>query len=256
MANVELDELVWGQLSAMAGRAAVEYVLEAANLALTGPVQGMVTAPINKEAIHLAGYPYIGHTELLADITHTPRVTTMLASGPLRVVHVTRHTPLREVAAQIERDRVLETIEIAHQALQEMGMAAPRIGVAALNPHRGEGGLLGHEEQKEIEPAVEMARRAGINAQGPLSADVVFHQALQGEFDIVVAMYHDQGHIPIKTYGFEKSITITLGLPIVRTSVDHGTAFDIAGQGIANPQSLVEAVKAAALMARQRLTAP
>jgi len=252
MANVEVEELAWGQLSAMAGRASVEYVLEAVRLVLSGRVQGIATGPISKEAINLANYPYIGHTELLADVTQAPRVTTMLASGPLRVVHVTRHIALRDVAAQVKRHRVVETIEIAHQGLKEMGFLTPRIAVAALNPHRGEGGLLGDEEMEEIGPAVEIARQAGIEVRGPFSADVVFHQALQGEFDVVVAMYHDQGHIPIKTYGFEKSITITLGLPIIRTSVDHGTAFDIAGRGLASPNSLIEAIKAAAEIARRK----
>jgi 4-hydroxythreonine-4-phosphate dehydrogenase len=249
LANVDLARLRVGKVSAMAGKAAVEYVLKAGQLALSGEAQGIATAPLNKEAMQLGGYDYIGHTEILADLAGAPRCTTMLISGSLRVVHVTRHIPLRQVADSITRERVLETIQLTAEGLPAMGVVEPRLGVAALNPHGGEGGLLGREEIEEIVPAVETARSMGIDARGPYPADSIFFRAIAGEFDAIVAMYHDQGHIPVKTHGFESSVTVTLGLPIVRTSVDHGTAFDIAWQGLASPQSLIEAIKLAAQMA-------
>ncbi|MGA9349909.1 MAG: 4-hydroxythreonine-4-phosphate dehydrogenase PdxA [Anaerolineae bacterium] len=251
LANIDLDRLRVGEVSAMAGKAAVEYVLKAGELALSGEVQGLATAPLNKEAMQLGGYDYIGHTEILADLTGAPRCTTMLISGSLRVVHVTRHIPLRQVAGSITKERVLETIQLTAEGLRGMGIEEPRLGVAALNPHGGEGGLLGHEEIDKIAPAVEAAQAIGIGARGPYPADSIFFRAIAGEFDAVVAMYHDQGHIPVKVHGFERSVTVTLGLPIVRTSVDHGTAFDIAWQGLASPQSLVEAIKLAAEMAKR-----
>lgn len=249
LANIDLARLKVGEVCPMAGKAAVEYVLKAGEMALSGEVQGLATAPLNKEAMQLGGYDYIGHTEILADLTGAPRCTTMLISGSLRVVHVTRHIPLRQVAESITRERVLETIQLTAEGLPQMSIEKPRLGVAALNPHGGEGGLLGCEEIAEITPAVEAAQATGIDARGPYPADSIFFRAIAGEFDAVVAMYHDQGHIPVKTHGFESSVTVTLGLPIVRTSVDHGTAFDIAWQGVANPQSLVEAIKLAAQMA-------
>ena len=246
--NFDPADLTAGQVSAPAGKAAAEWVILAARLALAHEVDALVTAPLNKEAMHLGGYDYIGHTEILADVAHTPKVTTMLASGPLRVVHVTRHMPLARVAALITTERVLETLHITHRGMQAMGFARPRLGVAALNPHGGEGGLLGDEEQTAIGPAVQAAQAEGIDARGPFPADSIFFRAVRGEFDAVVAMYHDQGHIPIKVYGFERSITITLGLPFIRTSVDHGTAFDIAWQGVADPQSMIEAIRVAVAM--------
>jgi 4-hydroxythreonine-4-phosphate dehydrogenase len=252
LANVELARLDLGKVSAMAGRAAVEYVVKAVELAQAGEVAAIVTGPINKEAINLAGYHYVGHTEILADLTHTARCTTMLAAGPLRVTHVTRHVPLREVGALITQARVLETIVVSAAGLHQFGVEHPRLGVAALNPHGGEGGLLGREEMEEIKPAVEEARRMGIDAQGPYPADSIFFRAIAGEFDAVVAMYHDQGHIPIKVHDFEGSFTVTLGLPIVRTSVDHGTAFDIAWTGVSSSRSMIEAIRWAAEIAVRR----
>ena len=254
LANIDLARLKVGEVSSMAGKAAVEYVLKAGQLALSGEVQGIATAPLNKEAMQLGGYDYIGHTEILADLTGASRCTTMLISGSLRVVHVTRHLPLRQVAESITREHVLETILLTAEGLSAMGVVEPRLGVAALNPHGGEGGLLGREEIEEIGPAVEAAQARGIDARGPYPADSIFFRAIAGEFDVVVAMYHDQGHIPVKTHGFESSVTVTLGLPIVRTSVDHGTAFDIAWQGVANSRSLVEAIKLATEMARRVTT--
>jgi 4-hydroxythreonine-4-phosphate dehydrogenase len=248
--TVDLNGLPLGQASEVAGHAAVAYVEQATGLALRGQVDAIATAPINKAAIQAAGCPHIGHTELLAELTGAERVTTMLATPGLRVVHVTRHLPLSQVAAQITRARVLETILLTDAGLRQMGVADPRVAVAALNPHGGDEGLLGREEIEEIGPAVAAAQADGVDARGPIPADSVFFRAIRGEFDVVVAMYHDQGHIPIKTHGFEQSVTVTLGLPIVRTSVDHGTAFDIAWQGVAHADSMVEAILLAARLAR------
>ncbi len=257
MHNVDPAALQPGRVSAIAGRAAVDYVERAVELAQTGQVDGIATGPINKAALQAAGIPYIGHTELLTALTGAERVTTMLATPGLRVVHVTRHVPLREVAAHITRERVLETIRLTDAGLQGlalsnaegMGIPRPRLAVAALNPHGGDGGLLGREEIEIIGPAVEAAQAEGIEAYGPIPADSVFFRAIRGEFDAVVAMYHDQGHIPVKTHDFERSVTVTLGLPIVRTSVDHGTAFDIAWQGVASEESMIEAIRLAARLA-------
>jgi 4-hydroxythreonine-4-phosphate dehydrogenase len=218
-------------------------------LAQQGYADAITTGPINKAALKAAGVPYIGHTELLADLIGEQRVTTMLATEGLRVVHVTRHLPLSQVADRITKANVLETTRLTHSGLRQMGIPHPRIAVAALNPHGGDEGLMGDEELVAIGPAVEAARAEGIAAAGPIPADSVFFRAIRGEFDVVVAMYHDQGHIPIKTHGFERSVTVTLGLPIVRTSVDHGTAFDIAWQGVASPESMVEAIRLAAQLA-------
>jgi 4-hydroxythreonine-4-phosphate dehydrogenase len=246
LGNVDIDTLELGQVSAAAGRASVDYIEKAVELAQAGRVHAIATGPINKAALKAAGVPFIGHTELLAALTGEERVTTMLATPGLRVVHVTRHVPLAEVAKHITKENVLETTRLTDVGLKQMGFSAPRLAVAALNPHGGDDGLMGREELDTIRPAVEAARAEGIDAHGPIPADSVFFRAIRGEFDAVVAMYHDQGHIPIKTHGFERSVTVTLGLPIVRTSVDHGTAFDIAWQGKAHEDSMVEAVCLAA----------
>jgi 4-hydroxythreonine-4-phosphate dehydrogenase len=226
----------------------VSYIERATELALHDKVAAIVTGPINKAAIEAAGSPHIGHTEMLAELTGEERVTTMLATTGLRVVHVTRHVALKDVAQYITREQVLETIRLTDSGLKAMGFSSPRVAVAALNPHGGDGGLIGQEEIEEIGPAVEAALAEGVRVVGPIPADSVFFRAIRGEFDVVVAMYHDQGHIPIKTHGFERSVTVTLGLPIVRTSVDHGTAFDIAWQGVASEESMVEALRLAAQM--------
>jgi 4-hydroxythreonine-4-phosphate dehydrogenase len=247
--NVDLESLQPGHVSAAAGRASVEYVERAVALVQAGRADAITTGPINKAALKAAGIPYIGHTELLAALIGEERVTTMLATTGLRVVHVTRHVSLAQVAALITREHVLETTRLTHTGLQQMGISRPRIAVAALNPHGGDEGLMGREEIDAIGPAVEAARDEGIDAVGPIPADSVFFRAIRGEFDVVVAMFHDQGHIPIKTHGFERSVTVTLGLPIVRTSVDHGTAFDIAWQGLASEESMVEALRLAAQLA-------
>jgi 4-hydroxythreonine-4-phosphate dehydrogenase len=250
--QVDLSDLKRSTVSARAGQAAAAYIETAVELALADRVAAMVTAPINKAAFSAAGIPYIGHTEMLAALIGVGRVTTMLATTDLRVVHVTRHLPLHAVADSITCERVLETIRLTDEGLRSMGMPAPRIAVAALNPHGGDGGLVGREEIEQIGPAVERAVAEEIDAQGPIPADSVFFRAIRGEFDAVVAMYHDQGHIPIKTHGFERSVTVTLGLPIVRTSVDHGTAFDIAWQGVASEESLLEAIWLASQMIARR----
>lgn len=253
--NVDVTALASGQPSAGAGRASVAYVKKAVALAQQGDVDALATGPINKAAIRAAGIPYIGHTELLVALTGEERVTTMLATSDLRVVHVTRHVPLAEVAALITRQSVLETLRITHDGLQEIGIGEPRLAVAALNPHGGDEGLVGREEIDAIGPAVEDATGEGIDAHGPIPADIVFLQAIQGSYDAVVAMYHDQGHIPIKTHDFAHSVTVTLGLPIVRTSVDHGTAFEIAWRNQADETSMVEAIRLAAQLA-PRLPSP
>ena len=254
LANVNVSELEPGQVSAHAGKASVAYVERAVKLAQAGQADAIATGPINKAALKSANIPFIGHTELLADLLGEERVTTMLATEGLRVVHVTRHVPLAKVAALITRERVLETIRLTHVGLQQMGFPHPRIAVAALNPHGGDEGLMGREEIEAIGPAVDAAQAEDIEATGPIPADSVFFRALRGEFDVVVAMFHDQGHIPIKTHGFERSITVTLGLPVVRTSVDHGTAFDIAWKGIASQESMVEAICLAAQLATGKST--
>jgi 4-hydroxythreonine-4-phosphate dehydrogenase len=254
--NVDLGTLQLGEVSPHAGRAAVAYVKKAAELALEGHADALATGPINKAALRAAGIDYIGHTELLTDLAgedaSAGSVTTMLATPGLRVVHVTRHVPLADVAALVTKERVVDTLRVTHRGLTQMGLSQPRLAVAALNPHGGDEGLIGREEIEAIGPAVEAARGEGIDAQGPIAADSVFFRAIEGEFDVVVAMYHDQGHIPIKTHDFARSVTVTLGLPIVRTSVDHGTAFDIAWQGQADETSMVEAVRLAARLAQGR----
>jgi 4-hydroxythreonine-4-phosphate dehydrogenase len=249
LGNADPAVLLPGKVSAIAGRASVDYVEKAVELVHTGQADAIATGPINKAALKAAGVPYIGHTELLAALVGEERVTTMLATPGLRVVHVTRHVPLAKVAELMTRERILETIHLTDVGLKQMGIVSPRLAAAALNPHGGDDGLMGREEIDAIGPAVEAAQAEGIDARGPIPADSVFFRAIRGEFDAVIAMYHDQGHIPIKTHGFERSVTVTLGLPIVRTSVDHGTAFDIAWQGVADEESMVEALCLAAEMA-------
>jgi 4-hydroxythreonine-4-phosphate dehydrogenase len=248
-------EVPVAQLSAEAGQIAYEGVALAVELALRGDIDGIVTAPLNKEAIALAGHPYPGHTEILADLTGTPDFAMMLTAHKLRVVHVTTHVGIRQMLERVTTERVLTTVRLAAAALRDMGMAAPSVGVAGLNPHAGERGLFGDEEALVIVPAIEQARAEGIDATGPWPADTLFGRAVNGDFDVAVAMFHDQGHIAVKVLGFETGVNATIGLPIVRTSVDHGTAFDIAGTGKAGHDSLVEAVQVGADMAAARLAA-
>ncbi|OZM83472.1 4-hydroxythreonine-4-phosphate dehydrogenase PdxA [Pseudonocardia sp. MH-G8] len=244
-----------GTLSAEAGKIAFDGVAHAVELAVAGDIDGIVTAPLNKEAIALAGYPYPGHTEILADLTGTADFAMMLTALKLRVVHVTTHVGIRKMLEKVTTERVLTTIRLAHRALRDMGIEAPSVGVAGLNPHAGEGGLFGDEEQTTITPAIEQARAEGIDATGPWPADTLFGRAVAGDFDVAIAMYHDQGHIAVKVLGFETGVNATIGLPIVRTSVDHGTAFDIAGTGKASAESMVEAVTVGASMAAARVRA-
>ena len=246
--NLNPEDITVGQVSPACGGAAMEWVTKAAELAMAGQVQAIATAPVNKEAASLAGYRAIGHMELLQEVTGAEDVATMLMSGNLRVVHLTTHRSLRVACDYVTRERVLSKLELTHRVFGEWGMPNPSIAAAALNPHASDGGLLGGEEAQAIGPAVEEARKKGIDACGPVPADIVFYQAIQGRYDVVLAMYHDQGHIPVKVYGFERSVSVNLGLPFVRTSVDHGTAFDIAGKGVADHLSMVEAIRVASAL--------
>lgn len=245
--NLDLRELRMGEPQAMAGKAAFEYIKTAVDLALSGEIHAIVTAPISKEALNIAGYNFAGHTEILAHLTDTKEYAMMLVSGDLRIIHVSTHVSLREACEMVTKVRVYKTIKLAHKTLTDLGITDPKIAVAGLNPHSGEGGLFGREEIEEIEPAIREAKASGIKASGPYSPDTVFLRAEKGGFDAVVAMYHDQGHIPLKLLGFMSGVNVTLGLPIIRTSVDHGTAYRRAGLklGTADPTSLMEALKLA-----------
>jgi 4-hydroxythreonine-4-phosphate dehydrogenase len=235
-------DLPWGTLDARAGSASFDYVRRGIELAMANEIRALVTAPINKEALRMAGVPYPGHTEILADLSNTADYAMMLATDELRTVLVTVHQSLRTALDAITTARVLEIIRLTHRTLQDSGFAAPRIAVAGLNPHAGENGLFGSEDLDIIAPAIEAAQSEGIQASGPWPADTIFMRARTGAFDVVVAQYHDQGLIPIKYLGIEHGVNITIGLPFVRTSVDHGTAFDIAGLGTADHTSLLAAL--------------
>ncbi len=263
MGLVSMEQLVRGQISAMCGDAAFQYVKKVIELAMDGAVDATVTNAFNKEAVNLAGHHYSGHTEIYADLTGTRNYTMMLAHENLRVVHVSTHVSLREACDRVKKQRVLDVIRIGDQACREMGIENPRIAVAGLNPHSGEHGLFGREEIEEIIPAIEAARAEGIQAEGPVPPDTVFSKARGGWYDLVVAMYHDQGHIPLKVVGFVydsqsqtwdavSGVNITLGLPIIRVSVDHGTAFDQAGTGKASALSLRNSIEYAVRFARNR----
>ncbi len=239
-----------GRISAKAGEMAMTCIQSAVRLAQEGCVAGVVTAPINKQAMHLAGYAYPGHTEMLADLTKAKESGMMIMGGPLKIVFTTTHLPLSEVAQALSVKNILKAIRLAHLGLKQLfGIKKPRIAVAGFNPHAGENGLFGDEEPRVILPAIKRAKGQGIRCSGPHPADTMFAKALGGDFDGIVALYHDQGLIPLKTVAFGHCINITLGLPILRTSVDHGTAFDIAGKGKADPTSLVEAIEMAAHLA-------
>lgn len=238
-----------GVVSVESARAAHGWVERAARMCLAGEADGMVTAPVNKEAFQLAGIADTGHQEVLQRLSGAPYVATMLVSGNLRCMHLSTHKPLRDACDYVTRANVLRAVELTHDHFVRWGFERPRIAVAALNPHASDNGLIGREELDEIAPAIADARARGINATGPHPADSVFHHAIAGRYDVVVVMYHDQGHIAIKVHGFEQSVSVNLGLPFVRTSVDHGTAFDIAGKGIADETSMVEAIRLAAGLA-------
>lgn len=260
--NVVLAELEYGKVSPMAGQASFEYVKKATELALEEKIAAMITGPINKEAVNLAGIPFAGHTEMLAHFTGATEYAMMLIDGNLRVIHVSTHVSLRRACDLVTKKRVLQVIGLADDACKKLGIPNPKIVVAGLNPHAGENGLFGAEEEREIKPAIEEALRRGINVSGPLSPDTLFPKVKGGQYDIAVAMYHDQGHIPLKMMGFNWSeskkkwesvsgVNITLGLPVVRTSVDHGTAFDQAGKGTATEESLWNAIELGARLARR-----
>lgn len=239
------DDLPFGTLDARAGDAAFRYVERAIGLALEGKVDAVATAPLNKEAMHLAGHKYPGHTEILAELTGTKDYAMMLVTEDLRVIHISTHVALREAIERVEPERELAVIRLAHETLRRIGVEKPRIAVAGLNPHAGENRLFGNEDAERIKPAVEEARGQGIDASGPHPPDTVFSRAKKGEFDMVVVQYHDQGHIPVKLLGFESGVNVTVGLPFFRTSVDHGTAFDIAGSGKADHKSMRAAINLA-----------
>lgn len=239
---VEGAPLPWGQLSAQAGDAAFRFIERAVRDAEAGKIGCIVTAPINKEALNAAGHHYDGHTGMLRSLTGSQAAYMLLASDRLKVIHVSTHVSLKDAIARATTERVLATIRAGNAHLKRIGIANPRIAVAGINPHCGENGLFGTEDDDQIAPAVIAARAEGIDAQGPISADTVFHRAYNGAFDLVVAQYHDQGHIPIKLVAFDDAVNVSVELPIDRTSVDHGTAFDIAGKGIANHGNMLAAI--------------
>ena len=261
---VDMSQFQYGKLSSMCGEAAFQCVVKVIELAMNGEVDATVTNALNKEAINMAGHHYSGHTEIYADYTNCKKYAMMLAHDDLRVVHVSTHVSLREACDRVKKDRILSCIRLAQEACQDLGIENPKIAVAGLNPHAGEDGMFGREEIEEITPAIETARQEGIQVDGPVPPDTVFSKARGGWYDIVVVMYHDQGHIPLKVVGFvydreEKKwgavagVNVTLGLPIIRVSVDHGTAFGHAGQGVQNELSLVNSIEYAIRMADSRL---
>jgi 4-hydroxythreonine-4-phosphate dehydrogenase len=241
-----------GVLSGVAGMAAYQAVCDAVRDAMAGAVDAIATAPVNKAAFAQAGLRWKGHTDLLGHLTGTTRQAMMFWSEPLKVVLASIHVPLRDVPVAVTRTILESVIDLTNRSLPDFGVAAPRIAVAGLNPHAGEDGLIGDEEQRVFRPAIEAARARGVTIGGPFPGDTVFVRAVRGEFDVVIAGYHDQGLIPVKLLAFGRSVNVTLGLPIIRTSVDHGTAFDIAGRNVADPSSMIEATLLAARLAAQR----
>jgi 4-hydroxythreonine-4-phosphate dehydrogenase len=252
LANVDLGALRLGEVGAMPGQAAYEAVTRAVRLALGGEVAGVVTSAISKESLHRAGHLYDGHTGLLAELCGSPDATMMLVVDALRVSHVSTHVPLRVAIERVRAERILKVLRLTNEAVRRFGVAAPRLAVAGLNPHAGEHGLFGDEERLHIEPAIRAAREEGIDASGPHPGDTVFFRTKQGEFDGAVAMYHDQGHAAVKMLGIWLGVNVTLGLPIIRTSVEHGTNFDLAGTGRSDPRSLIAAIRLAASLAGTR----
>ena len=261
---VELSSFEYGKVSAQCGNAAFVSIRKAIELAMADEVDGTVTAPLNKEALNLAGHHFDGHTEIYAHFTNTKKYAMLLADEFLRVIHVSTHVSLREACDRVKKDRIIEVTELITDACKQFGMENPRIGIAGLNPHSSDHGLFGWEEEKEIIPAVEELRGRGFNVEGPVPPDTLFAKAKCGQFDGCVAMYHDQGHIPFKVVGFNwnketgkmesvKGVNITLGLPIIRVSVDHGTAFDVAGKGIASEDAMMLSLDYATRMAISRL---
>jgi 4-phospho-D-threonate 3-dehydrogenase / 4-phospho-D-erythronate 3-dehydrogenase len=250
--NVDLDQLQYGKVQAMSGAAAFQAIVRGVDLARSGEIAAVVTSGINKESMNLAGHHYAGHTEILADLCGVKGVCMLLVAGDFRVGHVSTHCSLKQAIERTKKPRIMEVIRLVDEATRRLGVARPRIAVAGLNPHSGEGGLFGDEDILEIAPAVEAARAEGFDVSGPVPPDTVFFRMKEGQYDAVVAMYHDQGHIPTKVLAFDTGVNVTLGLPIIRTSVDHGTVFGKAGKGTAKPDSMVEALKLAATMAAER----
>ena len=253
--SFDASSLVIGQVAASCGEAAVRFFETAVTLCLDARIQGVVTCPINKEAVHAAGFHGdIGHQEILSRMTHAELTATMLMTTGLKVAHLSTHKSLAEAVAYVKQPVLVEKLRLTVESLENWGISSPRVAVAALNPHGGEGGMLGREEIEEITPAVATCQSLGLDVRGPFPADSIFYRAINGEFDAVLALYHDQGHIAIKVHNFEESITATMGIPFIRTSVDHGTAFDIAGQNRADAGGLIEATRAAINMLNQSLT--
>ncbi|MQY66466.1 MAG: 4-hydroxythreonine-4-phosphate dehydrogenase PdxA [Clostridia bacterium] len=246
LGNIDIDRLKPGKVDPMCGKATFEYIKKGSEIVKNGGAEGMVTAPLCKKSMEDAGFSYPGHTELLAELTGTKDFAMMLVGGNLRVVLVTRHLPLKEVASSLSKQKVLLAIRLGVEAMKALGIDSPKVGVCALNPHAGEWGILGKEEIETIIPAIEEARKEGIAINGPLPSDKGFYDTAGGRYDLAIAMYHDQGQVPVKLLSYTKSVNVTLGLPFVRTSPCHGTGFDIAGQNKANPQSFIEAIKLAA----------
>lgn len=245
-------DFAFGKLSGVCGRAGLEYVRLATLMCLSGEAQAMVTAPLNKEAVTMAGVRFSGHTEYIAELCGSSESRMLLVSEKLRVAHVTTHVSLRR-ACELSPDRIVRTVEIATEAVKLMGFNNPRVAVCGLNPHAGEHGLFGSEDEQFIAPAIARAQALGIRCSGPHAADTLFLQAVRGAYDLVIAMYHDQGHIPIKLLDFERTVNVSIGIPIIRTSVDHGTAFDIAGKGVAGADNMKAAMRLAATMATSRI---
>jgi 4-hydroxythreonine-4-phosphate dehydrogenase len=260
--NYEMSSQRWGNVTKESGKVSYEFIESAIKLAMEGRIDAVATGPIHKEAINLAGFKYAGHTEIFASLTGTKKVCMMLTDGHMRVSHVTTHIPMSKAKDLITVSRVYDVINLTKEALEKMGIENPKIAVAGYNPHAGEGGLFGDEEIVSISPAIQRAVRDGINVDGPIPPDTVFVKMMGKQYDAVVAMYHDQGHIPMKLAGFKQDkdglmssmsgVNLTLGLPIIRTSVDHGTAFGKAGKGTANYDSMIDALKLAALMAKEK----
>ena len=251
MAIENSGQYQFGQLSSVCGSAAVEYVRVAAQMCLSGEAHAMVTAPLNKEAVTLSGLHFVGHTEYIAQLCGTVDSRMMLSNGTLNVVHVTTHASLRN-AIEATTARILRTIELGNDGMKLMGCERPRIAMCGLNPHAGEHGLFGDEDAARIIPAIEAARAQGILVDGPHAPDTIFLPAVRRDYDLIVAMYHDQGHIAMKLIDFQNTVNVSLGIPIIRTSVDHGTAFDIAGKNAADPQNMIAAMKMGAAMARRK----
>ena len=258
--NVDGKSVRHKTISAEYGRASFEYVKKVIELAMVKEIDATVTGPISKEAVNLAGFHYSGHTEIYADLTRTKDYAMMLAHDQFRVIHVSTHVSLREACDRVKKDRVYRVIMLGYNAVKRLGVENPKIAVAGLNPHAGEEGLFGREEIEEIEPAIRQTQKEGLDVEGPIPPDTVFSKMQGGQYDLVVVMYHDQGHIPTKLIGFQyddktktwgsmSGVNITCGLPIIRVSVDHGTAFGKAGEGRANPESMIQAIKIAAKLA-------